>query len=258
MAGSVLVRDVLWRASVLLGDNAPQFERWPCAEMIRWLNDGQRAIAKYLPSAGSRVDALRLAPGTKQSIEAIASGAIVPGDGSAPVAVRGNMLMSVSRNMGTDGATPGRAIRLVDRDMLDTLTPDWHTTAGSPPAEYVFDPRLPKVFYVNPPVPGAGTWWAEVIYLADPVALLETDTYAFSGANDSKISVADVFADDLTNYIVARGQMKDAEFSVSMQSAGAFATMFINSINAQATAATGVNPNLEWLPFAPGAPAAAR
>ena len=72
MASTVLVRDLIRRVSVLLQDTAPQFERWPEQELVDWLNDAQVAITKFLPAACARVDAIRLKPGTRQSIETIA------------------------------------------------------------------------------------------------------------------------------------------------------------------------------------------
>jgi hypothetical protein len=250
MAANTLVKDVLYRVSDALHDLSPQFQRWTSRSLVVALNDGQIAIAKYIPTACSRVDAVKLAPGTKQSISSIASGSVIPGDGSTPAAVNGNALTSVIRNMGANGSTVGRAIRLVDREVLDLNTPDWHTTTGTAVSEFVFDPRSPKNFYVNPGVPSTSNVWVELSYLADPAAVPPGGTYDWSGSDTTKISIDDKFVDDLVSYILARAYLKDAENAANAGLYATYAQQFVSSINAQAAAITGVNPNLKTLPMA--------
>ena len=57
MAGTVLLKDVLWGISDLLQDTSPQFTKWPERNLVRSHSDGQMAVDKYLPLAGPRVDA---------------------------------------------------------------------------------------------------------------------------------------------------------------------------------------------------------
>ncbi|WP_426106369.1 DUF6682 family protein [Massilia sp. TSP1-1-2] len=252
---SILVKDAMFRVSTQLQDMAPQYVRWAERELVMWFNDGQRAIAKYLASSCARVDAVKLKPGTKQSIEQIAAGDVKPGDGSAAAAVRGNFLNDVVRNMGADGLTAGRAVRTVQREMLDAQDPDWHTRAGSGKVDqFVYDPRAPKVFYVTPAV-GATPTWVEISYIADPLDIPNTgipgaELYKWNGASVAVLSVDDKFIDDLVNYVLARAYMKDADFAVSQPNVIAYTSMFLSSINAQAQAITGNNPNLTALPFA--------
>ena len=253
MAASTLVKDVLYRISVQLHDVNPQFNRWTSRELVSWLNDGQRAIAKYVPTSCSRVDAIKLQPGTKQSIDSVAAASIVPGDGSSAVAIQGNALQSVVRNMGANGQTPGKAIRIVDRETLDVSDPSWHTVTGTAVSQYVFDPRSPKIFYVVPAVPAAPNVWVEVSWLTDPLEVPVGGSYAWDGNDTTVISIDDKVVDDLVNYALARAHMKDAEAAANAAMASAAAQMFASSINAQAAAITGVNPNLRTLPFAPTA-----
>lgn len=261
---STKVVDALFRVSTQLQDMAPQFTRWNEKELVTWLNDGQRAIAKYLPASCSRVDAIKLKPGTKQSIELIGAGNILPGDGSPATAVYGNYLNDVVRNMGADGLTPGRAVRVVSREVLDSQNPDWHTITGAGRVEqFVFDPRAPKIFYVTPAVNDTPTW-VEVSYLANPAEIPNTGTkaaplYGVDSVNPAVISVDDKYIDDLVNYVLARAYMKDADFASSQPNASAYSGMFTSSLNAQVQALTGNNPNLAALPFATQAqiPAAA-
>lgn len=252
---NTLVKDVLYRVSVQLHDISPQFTRWTQRELVSALNDGQKAIAKYMPSSCSRVDAIKLKPGTKQSIDTILATDIKPGDGSTATKVLGNYLQGVIRNMGSDGLTPGTAVRIADREVLDVNTPNWHTVTGTPVSIYTFDPRQPKIFYVSPGVPSTGTAWLEVSYLADPVEIALTGDYAMNGTDETVISVDDKFVDDLVNYVLARAYMKDAEFAGNGGLAATHTNLFTGSINAQVVALTGVNPNLRALPMNPNVPA---
>lgn len=254
MASTVLVKDVLYRAAVLLQDTAPQCQRWPEHEMVDWLNDAQVAITKFLPAACSRIDVVKLKPGTRQSIEAIAAADCKPGDGSTPAGpIYGTQLLDVIRNMGADGLTPGKAIRITEREVMDSQSPDWHTLTGPAVRSFMYDPRTPRYYYVTPGV--TGTMWAEHAYTAQPVKIPNTgqvgaELYLFIGVSTATISIADEYVDDLVNYIVARANMKEVKWADGNK-ATVFAQMFLTSLNAKVTALTGSNPNLSQLPFAP-------
>lgn len=262
MAATILVRDALYRVSVQLVDVNPQFIRWTERELVHWLNDAQRAIAKYLPAAFSKVDTIKLVQGSRQSIESILAANIKPGDGGVAADTRGRMLLDVHRNMGDDGLTPGVSIRLVPREHLDLNNTSWRSTTGSPISLYTFDPRTPKVFYVFPAVPAAPAAWVEIAHLIEPrdiaVPTVGQTLYGMDGNSATTLSVDDMYIDDLVNYVLARAHLKDAESAGNSQLAGAHTQMFVSSINAQATALTGVNPNLQSLPLAPTPAAAAK
>lgn len=253
MASSTLVKDLLFRVSSQLHDVSPQFTRWTQRELVSWLNDGQKAIAKYMPSSCSRVDAIKLAAGTKQSIERLFAGSVRSDGNLTTTNIYGGYLQSVIRNMGADGNTPGRAIRLVDREVMDVNNPVWHSETGTYVSQYMFDPRMPKVFYVYPGVPPATNAWIEISYLSDPVEVAIAGNYEMDGTSLVTISVDDKYVDDLVNYILARAYMKDAEFAANGNLAQAHAQLFTASINSQAAALSGVNPNLQSLPMNPNA-----
>lgn len=258
MAATALVRDVVWRVAVLLQDTTPQFQRWPEREIIHWLNDAQVAIVKYLPSAAARVDALKLAAGTRQSIAVIPAAHCKPGDGSVPAApVHGTLFLGPRRNMGGDGLTPGKAVRMVERDVLDSQNPDWHTQTGAAVSSVVFDPATPRYFYVTPGVPAGADRWLEVAYNAAPVPIPNTaavgaEAYLSTGTSPATISVDDEHVDDLVDYVVARANMKDVNYAEPAK-ALAHANKFMASLNAKVTAMTGTNPNLKMLPGVDGA-----
>jgi hypothetical protein len=255
MAAPTLVRDVLYRVGVQLHDISPQFTRWTQRELVAWLNEGQKAIAKYVPSSCSRVDAIKLATGTKQSITKILADNVKPGDGTAPADIFGMALMSVVRNMGPDGLKPGQAIRLVDRESLDTNTPNWHIETGTTVSGFVYDPRTPQVFYITPGVKAETNVWVEIQYMANPAEISATGSYGMDGTNATTVTVDESNTDDLVNYILARSYAKDAESAANLTMSNMYGQQFVSSINAQATAITGVNPNLRWASGGVNAPA---
>lgn len=259
MAATTKVKDLLWRVSGLLQDVSPQFNRWPEQELVNWLNDGQLAITKFLPAACSRIDAIKLKPGTRQSIETILAADCIPGDGSTPSGpIYGVQLLYPIRNMGANGATPGAAIPRTptDRKVLDTQNPNWHTIPGTKVHQITFDPTTPRHFYVQPAVPASPAQWMELAYIAQPPLIPNTgvpgeELYKFDGASTAVISISDEHVDDLTNYVCGRAYMKDADFAGNDGRAAAFVGMFTSSLNAKVAAITGNNPNLKRLPFAP-------
>ena len=255
---TVLVRDVLWRASGLLQDTKPQFYRHAEADMVDALNDTQVALAKFLPSACSRVDTLRLAPGTKQSIASIAPASCKPGDGSTPsTPIQGTQVLDVIRNMGADGLAAGRTIRLVPGKVMDAQNRDWHTEAGTAVKAYVYDPATPRYFWVWPGAHPTTPVWVDVSYTADPLRIPPgaaedaAAVYGKAGSNTLTISVADEYIDELVYYVVARMLYRPSEWA-DAQKGDRFTALFTTALNAKVQALTGVNPNIRHLPMASG------
>jgi hypothetical protein len=253
VTSTVLVRDVLWRASVLLQDTVPQYTRQPEIEAVDWLNDAQTAITKFLPAACSRMLAVKLKPGTLQSVDFIPATDYRLEDGSVPtVPLQGTLVLDVLCNMGADGLTPGKAIRSTERRILDSQSPMWHTLTGAAVGSWMFDPRTPRNFFVTPGV--VGTQWGRVALTAQPIKIPTggvpgSEVYRKEGSNAQVITINDEHVDDLVNYIVARANMREVEWADATK-AQAFSAMFLNSLNAKVTALTGNNPNLTQLPFA--------
>lgn len=251
MAATEKVKDVVWRVSVLLQDTAPQFQRWPEREIVHWLNDAQVSITKYLPLACSRVISMKLRAGTLQSIASIAAADAKLEDGSAPSApIAGVQFLNPRRNMGSTGSTPGRAIRMVERDVLDSQDPDWHTRTATAVSSVVYDPMTPRNFSVTPGV--TGTVWMQLALTAAPTAIPNTapigsEAYLVDGGSTVTISVDDEFVPELVDYVVARANLKDVKYA-DKAAADLHTQRFLASLNAKVTAVTGTNPNLTVLP----------
>ena len=254
MAAPTKIKDILFAVSTQLQDVDPQFERYTQRELVTWLNEGQKAIAKYVPSSCSRVDAVKLVAGTKQSILKIPAANVLR-DGSNPAAdVFGIAVMSIVRNMGSNGLTPGKAVRISDRETLDSFQPGWHTETGTEIAGYVYDPKTPQIFFVTPGVKSDVTVWVDLQYAFNPPEIPADGSYGMDGTSTTAVGVDESNTDDLVNYILARAYAKDSESSnVAMSSM--YGQQFVSSINAQAAAITGVNPNLRWSSGGLNAPA---
>lgn len=255
MAITTTVKQFLRSVGETLQDISPAYSRWPEAELVVYTNYAQRAIAKYLPQAGSRVDAIRLTPGTKQDLTRVLTANILPGDGSAAADVNGIALLDVVRNMGANGSTPGRVVRLIDRYTKDTNDPLWHTRTGTEVREYIHDKQNPRVLYVVPAVPATPAMWVEISWMAEPRAIPAggapgSEVYAFDGPSTALMGIHDQFIEDAHNYVVAMASLKRSKNTENVQRASAHTTLFTSSINTQAAVLAGVNPNLKALPFA--------
>lgn len=253
---AVLVRDLFWGVSVDLGDHKPQFVRFTARELVRAYNEAQAAICELLPSNLSRLCAIKLQPGTLQSIDTLATSVVKP----APTAdLRGLQFIELLRNMGTDGETPGRVISVVGRDTLDALDPSWHTKTGTVVRSFTHDPRFPKHFMVEPGVPTDSNVWVQASFtampakLANPPSLSDTNVYKVDGTSDAVMGLPDEYENDVHAYMVARLSMKESKWADPAKGER-FTMVFTSSMNSKVKAQTGTNPNLKRLPFSPPEP----
>ncbi|MFM1990231.1 MAG: hypothetical protein RJA99_3188 [Pseudomonadota bacterium] len=220
------VASLLNRAAVVLQD--PTNIRWPQSELLDWLNDGQREIALFKPNVFVKNIPVQLVAGTKQAL---------PADGVS--------LIDVVRNMGTNGSTPGDAIRVVTREILDAQIKNWHSSTASATAKhYVYTPLDPKTFYVYPPQPSTGMNQVEIIYVASP-----TDATLVS-----TITIDDIYMTALLNYILFRAYTKDAEYANNAQLATAYYTQFQAIMQGKTASEVASNPNASLGGFNPNLP----
>lgn len=212
---TITAQAVINKAQIILQDTTGV--RWPDSELIDWLNDGQREVVLYKPNAFIKSLAVRLVGGTKQSL---------PADGV--------QLIDVVRNMGTNGTTPGRAVRITMREVLDSQIPDWHSeTANSVVKHYVYSLLDPKNFYVYPPQPAAGQGYVEMVYGASP-----TDA-----AINGTITLDDIYQNVLVDYILYRAYSKDTEYAADQNRAATHQNAYIAALTGKAKVEVGANPN---------------
>lgn len=230
---TITAQSILDKAGIILQDTTGV--RWPVGtEQLGWLNDGQREVVLIRPQASVTNAAVQLTSGaTKQTLPAT-----------------GIMLIDVTRNMGAAGITAGRAIRLVSREVLDAQSPTWHSDTNSDGVikHFVYDPRDPKTFYVYPKAP-ATTWYVELVYSSSP-----SDVSTLGGT----ISIDDIYANALLDYVLYRAYSKDAEYAQNAQLAAAHYAAFQNALGVKTSQEVAQNPNLTAGSFNPNVAGAAR
>lgn len=212
---TISIASLLVRAGDLLQDVTNI--RWTEDELLRWLNDGQRAIVLERPEATAVNTPVLLVAGTKQTLPAL-----------------GLRLLDLPRNMGVGGATPGRAIRLVQREVLDAQIPYWHSSTASVPVKhFMFDERNPRNYYVYPPVPVSPPAYAEAIYSTAP-----TDCTL-----NGNLNLDDIYGNVILDYVLYRAYSKDAEYAANAQRAVACYQVFAAALGIKDAADMNASPN---------------
>lgn len=197
--------------------------RWPVNELVRYLNDGQREVILNRPDAMVTNATLTCVAGSKQ---ALPSG--------------GAKLIEVVRNAAA--ASTKRAVRMINREILDAQTPNWHNLTGTLEAlHFMYDPRDPRVFYVYPPA--LTTTELDIVYSAYPTDITEPADGAAYTAVSGNISVPDIFGNVLQDYILYRAYSKDSEYAGNAQRSQNHYTAFANALGLEVQATVGVAPN---------------
>lgn len=214
--GTILANTIINKAQVVLHDVAGV--RWPDSELLDYLNEGQRAILTYKSNAYVRTRSVPLVAGTLQSL---------PADGV--------QLFDIVRNMGANGATPGRAVRLVKREMLDSRAPNWHSaTPSSETQHFMYAEASPRQFLVYPPQPSVAPGWVEMIYGAMPPDV----------ALNAPIAVDDIYEMPLLDFVLYRAWMKDSEFGADGTRSASHMQAFVTAITGKARNEAGASPNV--------------
>lgn len=113
-------------------------DSWPEDVIQEAILEAEKVITNFRPDATAVDRTFTCVAGIKQDLSSL----------SAPAALR---LLDVKYNI--SGGVPGRSIRRVAIGDLDAIRPDWRSqTNASAAREFMFDPREPLIFYVNPPV----------------------------------------------------------------------------------------------------------
>ena len=209
------VVDILGRASIILQDSTNV--RFPNDELLKFFNDAQKEVVLHRPDANMQnVNNFTCVAGSKQTIP-----------------TTGLRLVDVVRNVG------GRAITQVDRKILDETLPNWHETTadGTRKIEhFIFDPADPKHFYVYPKATTA--FQLEIVFSAAPsditISNFSTDT--------TTISVDDVYANSLLDYILYRAYQKDSEFAGNAQRSMMHYQGFTNALGVKTQVDAAVTP----------------
>jgi hypothetical protein len=216
---TITAQSIIQRVVITLQDTTSI--RWPANELVRYLNDGQREVAMLRPDATVTNATKALSAGAKQTL---------PTDGSK--------LIDITRN--TSGSK--RAVRMTTRTILDSQLPNWqNATAVTEILHYTYDPRDPKVFYVYPPAAAADAS-VEIVYSAYPANITEPADGALYTAITGNISLPDIYANPLADYVLYRAYTKDTEFAGNAARAQAHYGAFTGALNAELSGTAGVTP----------------
>jgi len=127
---------------------------YPTNILLVYLNIVCHEIVDLRPEANSILQVCQLVAGTRQTFPA-----------------GWNDLLDARRNMGVNGATPGKVITSVPRETMDQCIPDWHTwPADGVVSIVVMDEKDPYAYGVFPPQPAVAPTQIENLGSAYPTA----------------------------------------------------------------------------------------
>jgi len=194
--------------------------RWPVAELVRYLNDGQREVILYRPDATIKNVSHTCVAGPKQSL---------PVDGAK--------LVDIVRN------TSGGAIRQVPREIIDAQTPNWYSLTGADNVvHFMYDPRDARVFYVYPPATTNTS--IEMSYSAYPTDVAEPAEGADYTDVVGNLDVPDIYGNVIIDYMLYRAYTKDSEYAGNSQRAMAHYQAFANALGIEVQGTTSVAPKV--------------
>jgi hypothetical protein len=197
--------------------------RWPVPELVRYLNDGQREVVMYRPDSMVTNQTITCVAGSKQGLPA-----------------NGAKLIEVVRNARSAGTK--RAVRMVNREILDAQTPGWHNLTGVDDVlHFMYDPRDPRVFYVYPPATTNAQ--LDIVYASYPTDIVEPADGALYTAVSGNISLPDIYGNVLQDYILYRSYTKDSDYAGNAARAQAHYAAFANALGIEIRATVAVAPN---------------
>lgn len=212
---TVKVIDLINRAEEILQDTTNV--RWSQQTLLNYLNDGQREIVLFRPDANPVNASFTLvADSAKQSLPSAAL-----------------RLLSIYRNSNPTS----KPITNIERRVLDDQIEDWHGTTGTNVEHYVYDPLDPKVFYVYPHTTASDAT-IEIVYSSAPTDITISD---FSSST-TVISLDDVYANAILDFMLYRAYQKDTEYAGDLQRSGVYLQSFQNSLGIKNQVDAGSTP----------------
>lgn len=189
---AVFAGDVLRLVSGALQDLEPgQSQRWTWdggqadkVGLLDFLNAAIRAVVLQRPDATAVTEPVLLEPGMRQRL---------PQRRAHQCRHDALTLIELVRNLGRDGETPGRAIALVNQDVLLAWANCGQT--GHAVDEYAYDRMInPEVYWVYPAVPEDCDVWVEATFSAAPSPV---------SCPDDVLPVPGLYAPALAHHILA-------------------------------------------------------
>lgn len=222
--GTLTAQQVIDVARYSLFDPAKSY--WPDAELLAYLNEGQRQAVELRSDILPKVKTVRLAVGVKQSLTGLAADA--------------HELFTVVRNMGTgipEGGAypddeddvidmPGRAIQQFTTLAQTREDSEWTANPADPDTavpvtDFFYDTRFRDVFYVFPAQPANAPQRVEIAYGAVPPDI---------GLSEN-IALEDTYAPALRFYVLSSAFAKDiAAATQAMERSEMYMRRFVTAI----------------------------
>lgn len=200
---TVKVIDLIDRAEEILQDTTNV--RWTQQTLLNYLNDAQREVVLFRPDANPINETFTLtANSAKQTLPSAAL-----------------RLISIYKN--TNPTT--KPITNIERRVLDDQIEDWHGTTGTNVEHYAYDPLDPKVFYVYPGTTASDAT-IDLVYSSSPADITISDF----ATTTTTITLDDVYANSILDFMLYRAYQKDTEYAGDMQRAGVYMQSFQQSL----------------------------
>lgn len=192
---NVTVKHLTDLAADILQDDESN-EHWTLTKLVNWYNIAQRKVVQLRPDANPVIDAVKLASGVKQFLPA-----------------RGMSFLSATRNMGTDGSTPGDAISMSSLDVIEAFDRSWITATAAATILNAMPDRInPAAFWVYPG--SDGTPYIEIEFSQVP----ESVVYDAGGTWESNlVTVGEAFVNPVLNLTLSFAYQKDSDYPGNFQ-----------------------------------------
>lgn len=187
----------------------PTHVRWSRDDVRSFVSRAMTWLVDKRPDAHTVSESVQLAAGAEQTVSSLVTGAM---------SYRGAV-----RNMGSDGNTPGAAIRDVDKATIDAINPKWTAArASSRISNAVFDANRPSAFWVYPPVPASPNVHVEILVSKTPTALT-------AGNEGDDVDLGDGYREPVIAYAISLALRRQTDVG-SLEQAQAYAAVAQNMI----------------------------
>lgn len=211
------LKSVLERVVSTLVDE--KLSTWTLADLVRYVNDGQRDIHVKRPDLFNVEYELGMVLGVRQSLPAA-----------------GSKLIDIAAN--ATGAR--RPITRVERRLLDAQVPGWRAQEPSIELDhFLYDERQPKVFEVYPPASVGARVLIE--YAAIPAELPIPGPSVTLASLTGDINVGDLQATALQHYVCYRCYAEGDE-NTNAARAQAFLQLFADALDIEIAATLAIAP----------------
>lgn len=217
-------QSIIQRVSETLFDRTSV--KWTVDRLVRYLNDGQREIVTNRPDAMNTAVNHNLVAGAKQ---------VIPNDGEKFIKVTANA-----------SPTSKRACTKVEASLLDAQIPGWRGLTGAPEIlHWMYDPLEPKAFEVYPPAAVGAVLAIE--YAKRPTDIAEPAAGSLYTAVAGDISVSDLFANALQDYVLYRCHIENTQYAQPARAQAHYAA-FANALGVELKATMALGAASDQMP----------